>query len=391
VVKNRSARRVLLVAGGVLAASLVISVSSGYCDIAGDGEAVGTIAEMVRRRPVIRTGAQYTFGTRRAKRARVETGSGEVTQILRSREGRVGTEVLFENELRGAVSVIWIDYEGREKLYTILAAGATYPQQSYSTHVWVFRVSPSGRLLGTAIVGERPLVVRLTADGVKVHEREPGVDGVAVVWILACGILVIIVALGIRFGKNYSQFEVARESGSEAVGQRAQPKRGNDLRAASVGDSAGGPGAGRRLFDEVESVSAERGEGVEEGDEEDSAGGEEDEGEEEDDEDEGGYEEDYEGDEDEEEDGGEYEKLEAIENAVAELKSREVEEWGVDEENDDDEPCPVCMGSGKCQNIHHKGFLFLIPQGVMDVPCPRCGTTGDPGKCSPCGGTGLRR
>jgi hypothetical protein len=54
--------------------------------------------------------------------------------------------------------------------------------------------------------------------------------------------------------------------------------------------------------------------------------------------------------------------------------------------------CGACEGSGDCKNDFHDGDvvgdLFSDASGET---CPACGNmTGDPGKCSVCGGTGMQ-
>ncbi len=45
-----------------------------------------------------------------------------------------------------------MDFEGRQRHYADIAAGASYFQSTYAGHVW--RVSSAGKLLGTLVAGQ---------------------------------------------------------------------------------------------------------------------------------------------------------------------------------------------------------------------------------------------
>ncbi len=60
-------------------------------------------------------------------------------ESLRSGPSRVPSKIRFINNLDRAVDVIWIDFQGTEKLYNKLDPGQGYTQQTYMTHTWIAR------------------------------------------------------------------------------------------------------------------------------------------------------------------------------------------------------------------------------------------------------------
>ncbi len=70
----------------------------------------------------------------------------EQLQTLRSRGGDNETEVIFVNLTRVNLSYYWIDYEGNEILYGVVAANDFVKQSAYAGHVWLVK-DPNGKNL----------------------------------------------------------------------------------------------------------------------------------------------------------------------------------------------------------------------------------------------------
>lgn len=62
-----------------------------------------------------------------------------VAQKEVSGEGTTPVKVAFHNTLDKTVQAIWIDFEGNEKDYGEIEAGATVAMETYSTHLWLFK------------------------------------------------------------------------------------------------------------------------------------------------------------------------------------------------------------------------------------------------------------
>ena len=58
---------------------------------------------------------------------------------LRSLRGDTATALTFVNEINIAVTVNWLDYQGKEVYYATLQPGQAYTQQTYESHPWVVR------------------------------------------------------------------------------------------------------------------------------------------------------------------------------------------------------------------------------------------------------------
>jgi hypothetical protein len=86
-------------------------------------------------------------------------GAGEE----RSLEGRIATEVRFENRTAGSVLVYWVNYQGKEVFYRELQPGESYSQPTYVTHPWRVREKRGGNLIRSVVAGETRQVV--TIDG----------------------------------------------------------------------------------------------------------------------------------------------------------------------------------------------------------------------------------
>lgn len=68
---------------------------------------------------------------------------------VRSLEGRVATEMLFENRSTESVLIYWINYQGEEVFYRELRAGDSYRQQTYVTHPWRIRAKNTRTVIKT--------------------------------------------------------------------------------------------------------------------------------------------------------------------------------------------------------------------------------------------------
>ncbi|MEU1370640.1 protein kinase [Streptomyces sp. NPDC005803] len=58
-------------------------------------------------------------------------------QTLRSMDSVISTQIEFVNQRSEAVRIYWLDYQGSRTLYTQLAPGAAYIQQTYVSHPWI--------------------------------------------------------------------------------------------------------------------------------------------------------------------------------------------------------------------------------------------------------------
>ena len=103
--------------------------------------------------------------------------SGKPTQnfniTLKSKHGKVPTQVTFANTSPLTLDVFWIDYQGQEKRYATIAPHEEYTQDTYMTHPWVVRDKNSGEAVGYTVATRMPQMLFLTGaptrsrDGVK--------------------------------------------------------------------------------------------------------------------------------------------------------------------------------------------------------------------------------
>ncbi|KAK9824147.1 hypothetical protein WJX72_008105 [[Myrmecia] bisecta] len=59
--------------------------------------------------------------------------------LIKSRSSDHPTHVLFRNELRQPVRIIWLDPDGKEVAYSIIQPKAYYRMNTFCTHPWTFR------------------------------------------------------------------------------------------------------------------------------------------------------------------------------------------------------------------------------------------------------------
>ena len=60
----------------------------------------------------------------------------EIPVKLRSRIYSTSIYIRFHNDSNEKLSYYWIDYEGKEKIYSVLQPHSSYQQQTYTTHPW---------------------------------------------------------------------------------------------------------------------------------------------------------------------------------------------------------------------------------------------------------------
>lgn len=65
----------------------------------------------------------------------------EATNQLRSKNGELAINVVFRNQRSDDVTVNWVNYQGQEITYGVLASGQEWTQPTYVTHPWVIRDS----------------------------------------------------------------------------------------------------------------------------------------------------------------------------------------------------------------------------------------------------------
>lgn len=84
------------------------------------------------------------------------TGSAKVQEyfvaLFKSRQSQTPVTITFQHLGTGDLSVYWLDYQGNEKAYGTLAAGAQMTVGTFATHPWLFRHDGAVRALYTADV-----------------------------------------------------------------------------------------------------------------------------------------------------------------------------------------------------------------------------------------------
>ena len=80
---------------------------------------------------------------------------------LRSQPSYRSTSITFINELDRPVTVIWIDFDGNEKVYNKLEPGQSYVQQTYTTHAWIVRENQASAIRLTIVGSDLPQVARI--------------------------------------------------------------------------------------------------------------------------------------------------------------------------------------------------------------------------------------
>jgi hypothetical protein len=65
---------------------------------------------------------------------------------VRSREG-MPTTIEFVNQTSEGISIYWIDYDGRTRLYSSLQPERSFAQSTYVTHPWLVKTSNGRSLL----------------------------------------------------------------------------------------------------------------------------------------------------------------------------------------------------------------------------------------------------
>ncbi|UXI18380.1 hypothetical protein NH340_JMT04323 [Sarcoptes scabiei] len=75
---------------------------------------------------------------------------------LKSLNSEIPVKIVIRNQTDRDVAITWIDYDGNEVVYSILASNKNYILNSYVTHPWIFRDSKRNNLATfDALIGDR--------------------------------------------------------------------------------------------------------------------------------------------------------------------------------------------------------------------------------------------
>ncbi|KAK9816780.1 hypothetical protein WJX72_005015 [[Myrmecia] bisecta] len=79
--------------------------------------------------------------------------------LIRSRNCRRETYLNFVNHTPYSVKLLWLTYQGQEKLYQYLAPRQEWRQQTFCTHPWTFRASlgEGEEFTATVVVDDYPV------------------------------------------------------------------------------------------------------------------------------------------------------------------------------------------------------------------------------------------
>jgi uncharacterized protein YkwD len=123
---------------------------------------------LIRRIPAAKKPASSKKSTKENSQAS-EDGISEAAVRkgpLRSVPGGWRSRVTFVNSTGMPVHVFWVDYEGREKSFGVIAKGESYSQQTSLQHVWKFQVlGESIAILKTAEKPVQEFVIRSPKNG----------------------------------------------------------------------------------------------------------------------------------------------------------------------------------------------------------------------------------
>lgn len=86
----------------------------------------------------------------------ISDANSEGTPSLKSGDGTTSVTLVIENNANYDVSVFWIDFEGRERIYFSAAPGDVYEVGTYSTHIWRVRDSHGEIIVDNYTVTEDP-------------------------------------------------------------------------------------------------------------------------------------------------------------------------------------------------------------------------------------------
>jgi hypothetical protein len=107
----------------------------------------GSFATLAKQR--LETLKQASIGETSSKPSSdVSANAGEypcsAEPTLKSKKADTSVSITFQNQSKDPISVYWLDYSGKRKLYQRLAGGASYTQQTFVTHPWML-VDESGQ------------------------------------------------------------------------------------------------------------------------------------------------------------------------------------------------------------------------------------------------------